>query len=150
LSRKEKKLEDHIILFETLPHFVLIGSLGSLRLQQAVLDELTKEMEKMVCDKEVSLLLVFAIQVYLDIHHVLREQVGCGFEDLRSAGVQVKISMRLHSQNSPREEFANWPPKNEIGVGSLESFIQEWILQDYLGSMLPSAETDSYYTSFVS
>jgi hypothetical protein len=153
LSIQEKRSEDRIILFETLPDFVSLARLRKNGQQTILHDELVKELQKMVYKKEISLLLVFAIQVYLDIHHVLREQVGQGLQDLRRAGVWVTRSLREYSQNSPKDKFENWGASNEACVENLKVFVKDWILSDFLGAirnpvhlrMLPGVEVESYY-----
>ncbi|CAM6087362.1 unnamed protein product [Calypogeia fissa] len=150
MTTAQKELEDKIILAEVLPDFV---SLARLKGNRPVQDELSKELQKMVCDKEISPLLVFAVQVYLDIHHVLREQVLNGFEDLRSAGVRIATSLQMRAQNTPKVPFVNWPASNERCVDMLNTFIKEWILKDYLGNikqpvvnrMLPGVHIEAYF-----
>lgn len=98
MSIGEKGSEDRSILADVLPDFIFLGGLVD---QQRVQDKLTKELQKMVCEEEIPVLLVFAIQVYLNIHRDLQEEVGRGFEYLRSGGVRVAKSLRESSQYSP-------------------------------------------------
>lgn len=81
-SRKtgpEKWQEDKILIMEACTELMtIIRTLP----QWAVEDELLRGMKEMDGTHKVPFYLVFSAQVYLDIHHLLRDQVGRGLQEM--------------------------------------------------------------------
>ena len=83
-SRKsvaEQFSEDETILVHILQEF---GLLNKLLIQLPTQDELTRGIRTMFHENELpAVWIVFATQIFLDIHHVMREQITRGFEELQ-------------------------------------------------------------------
>ncbi|KAE8328064.1 hypothetical protein BDV39DRAFT_204465 [Aspergillus sergii] len=90
----EKFAEDKIILTEHLGEFALL----CMRVPKMV----AEDEPRVACAQRSKpmkspLALILATQVYLDIHHVLREDITCGYADLETTGRQVSNSIELNS-----------------------------------------------------
>ncbi|KAJ8108349.1 hypothetical protein OPT61_g8231 [Boeremia exigua] len=81
-SEREKFTEDKILLLEILPEFYF-HCRATKPAPPPVEDELTRGLRTMFVTKTVDLPLVFAVTLFLDIHHMLRAEVDDGFERLR-------------------------------------------------------------------
>lgn len=134
MSIREKMSEDRIILLEALLDFDLLPILNC---QKAVHYELTEELQKLAKSQEISLLLVFGMQICVDTHHVLREQVDLGLQEVQvRAGKRVTTaSLQDRDPNSPTVKFKNWPACNEASVESLNVFIKNVIFRDYIADI---------------
>jgi len=72
MSPSRKNREDLILLMEILPEFCFIAKY---QLHLLATDELTRGLCNMTLTKEIPVWLAFATTVFLDIHHILREEV---------------------------------------------------------------------------
>jgi hypothetical protein len=80
-SSREKFQEDQQILMEALPEFCYL-CLRTTKMPAE--DELTRGLREMFRTREIPFWLVFATQVFLDIHHELRDQVNRGYNELHN------------------------------------------------------------------
>src|SRR6202023_2450104 len=91
-----------------------------------VADELADGLRSMFTDKTVPIWLAYAMQIYLDIHHVLRADVIRGFSDLQASGAQATSTLTAYFSTS--KTFENWPLHNEKAVKhNILSFIDHYI-----------------------
>ncbi|KAI9784493.1 MAG: hypothetical protein M1835_003574 [Candelina submexicana] len=126
-SSRDRFREDKVVLLETLPDFCVFAQMpGSIPAE----DELTRGVREMVKRKEVPIWLTFAAQVFLDIHHTLREQVGIGIHDLIKsasyAGNNIEGVLEFH--NNLRIE--NWPRSNDRVLHQILDLITDWVKTD--------------------
>lgn len=101
-SDRESFMEDKMLLLKMLPEFYFHCRTTKPNLSP-VENEFTRLLRAMLKTKEVTLPLVFAATLFLDIHHMLRDEVDYGFERLTDAkyfvigGCIKTINARSHS-----------------------------------------------------
>jgi hypothetical protein len=77
-----------------LPEFVYYcRTVEPVHFRQPVKDELGRSLRVMFKTKQVTLPLVFAATLFLDIHHILREEVSFGFQRQTTATQFVKVDI---------------------------------------------------------
>jgi hypothetical protein len=130
MSLRERIAEDKIILLEILPEFCI---LGQSRVEGLGFDELTKGLGVMYATKQIPLWLAFAAQVFLDINHVLRDQVGGGLLELKSAGRAARSSLTL-ALDTPSHSVV-WPKSNDQFLRNTLAFVDQWIMDDMVDKM---------------
>jgi hypothetical protein len=92
LTPPEQRDEDTIILMNSvsvIASFVHVSNALSENEFCASIRELVKK-------QKFSLWLVCAAQSYLDVHHILRTNVGRGLRDLQAAGYAAKATLEAH------------------------------------------------------
>ncbi|KAI9738395.1 MAG: hypothetical protein M1834_008898 [Cirrosporium novae-zelandiae] len=130
MSPAKKLEEDKIILLEIFPEFAILEQFDMNMPSQ---DEFTRGMRRMVKTREIPLWLAFATQVHLDIHHVLRENVSKGFQELRLAGLRTRKILDDHFQLSRSLPYpGTWPKRNDRGLEQIKEMIDFWITRDNL------------------
>jgi hypothetical protein len=129
LSPRQRIREDRIVLLESFPEFFVAGKLRSHQ-KLPVPDELTNGLVSTFSTKEAPLWVIYACQVFLDIHHTLRADVSRALSDLRGTGVRASISLKQYFSSSGLRLFTNWPSSNEKGVENLSKFIKQWAVDD--------------------
>ena len=93
LSPRRKFEEDKRYLSEHLAEPTLMArTFGKMHLIAE--DELTRGLRQMSENKELPIWLVFATQVFLDIHHVVGPDVDHGMSDLENTGTIIKSSVQ--------------------------------------------------------
>lgn len=125
---REKFFEDQIVLSENLPDLYLaITELGASRMPAE--DELTSALRLMMETKRIPLCLIFAAQVYLDIHHVMRQDIERGFVTLSHAAklIEASINQNLDFHKGLR---THWPPYNDGGFHGILGRINDWVKED--------------------
>ena len=150
----EKAKEDKIILGEILEEF---GLLGYCPVELPVQDELTRGLRDMFTTKNSPRIwLVFAAQVFLDIHHIMRNKVSCSFDEVQNAAKQTfeilskkrQFIKLLNLTSSQRPSWSEWLDHK---CEQLMFTIDHWIFEDALfltrsgskdwdGSPLPPGE----------
>lgn len=124
---RERYQEDKIILLETLPDFCLICKGTDQALAE---DELIRGLRAMFEKREIWL--VFAAQVFLDIHHVLREDVGRGYADLVQSAQLISHSILEVSSKGARGVIMELAPVAQVFKGRYchSSGRIEWTVED--------------------
>ena len=130
LSFREKLAEDKVIMLEILPEFCL---LAQSQIHYFGEDELTRGLGHMYRTKKPTLWLCFAMQAFLDIHHVLREEVGKAHGELQAAGHAAKSLLEKTHSTAARPRL--WPRLNDILFRNTLVYVQEWVIDDALDSM---------------
>jgi hypothetical protein len=126
-SSREKFREDRVILLGILPDFCVFAFRhGSIPSE----DEMTRGIGEMAKEKRVSIWLSFAAQVYLDIHHILREKVGRGFDDLTSSAKYVQSNIRQVMKFHENLRIENWPNSNDQCLFQILDRIKDWVMTD--------------------
>ncbi|KAL1977948.1 hypothetical protein VTN31DRAFT_807 [Thermomyces dupontii] len=123
-----KFLEDQQILMEILTDFAYLCKAGP---DMPAEEELTRGLREMFKTKQIPYWLLFAVQVFLDIHHELREDVDRGYEDLRNVAVTVNnsienVAFKFHE--SLRIE--NWPRQIDQILRRIMADIETFVLTD--------------------
>jgi hypothetical protein len=126
-TAREKLKEDKILLLEMLPEFLVLTT-GSKR--SPAEDEMTRGLRTAFESKKVTLWLCFAVQVYLDIHNRLREEVHRPFEQLTDVATHARKSIKDTSDFHKDLRIDNWPKQNDDLMVALSEEIMHWILGD--------------------
>jgi hypothetical protein len=127
-SPREKFQDDKIVLSEALPEFVVIAK-GT---DSSILgeDEFTRALRPFIKTKKTTLWLLFAAQVYLDIHHVLRKGAERAFQEMRNAGKNIKASINENFKFHENLKIVNWPKSNDMIMESILKRIDMWVTTD--------------------
>ena len=136
LSPRRKFEEDKRYLLEHLAEPTLMArTFGETHLIAE--DELTRGLRQMSVDKELPVWLVFATQVFLDIHHVVGTDVDHGMSDLRNTGTIIKDSIQRMFKFRQDEDLHNdiWPPDNDVLIRSIIQDIDRYVFEDVLGDL---------------
>lgn len=140
MSLAQKHAEDRIILAECFTHFCIVAVYER---PLPGLDEITRQFATFYNTKKIGLCLIFGSQIFLDIHHILRERVSIGRCDLqRFARAHLKIldQADLHNYHHP-----NWPPGNRTGVKQSIEVLHDCILGDFIAKKLASLMKTSLF-----
>ncbi|KZF22043.1 hypothetical protein L228DRAFT_239065 [Xylona heveae TC161] len=126
-TAREKFREDKILLMEILPEFCMIclGLVGDV-----TEDGLTRGLRTAFKTKKISLSLLLSTQVYLDIHHILRDGVSRGFDDLQKVGRVIGKSIELTLKFHESLRIMNWPRSNDKAFEGLQLQIHDWVKND--------------------
>ncbi len=141
MDGEQKATEDRIILVEILQEFC---TLEWVRGDPPAQDELTVGLRKMCRIKVIPIWLAFAAQAFLDITHVLRRDVGRGFQDLAEVGSRSKHVIQNYfdfilSARAPD----TWNKTNDICLKAIVDTIDMWVSQDVLWAMKKKAAVDN-------
>ncbi|ORZ34817.1 hypothetical protein BCR44DRAFT_1435871 [Catenaria anguillulae PL171] len=127
LSLRDRLQEDRLILQELMPELVFLERKKTL---PPACDTLSEEFSKFAHTKAETPILVFAAQVFLDIHAILREQVDRGLHELQSTGTSILASIDAYHQHKHRASSPKWTPTHELGVKRLRDDIDFWVMHD--------------------
>ena len=133
-SSRDKYQEDKIVLLEILPDFCVFA-LGNASVRIPAEDEMTRGVCEMVRQKAVPIWLAFAAQVFLDVHHVLREQITSGFEDLVKSARYVENNIRQVLKFHENLRIVNWPEPNDQCLWRIVELIKMWVKTDIVESV---------------
>ena len=126
-SSREKFREDKIILLEVLPDLcVFAQGPGSIPAE----DEVTRGLSEMIKLNKVPIWFAFGAQIFLDIHHTLREQVSCGYYDLVRSAKYVENNIELALKFHEDLRIENWPESNDQGLIQILIRIRDWVKTD--------------------
>ena len=119
MSFRQQINEDKVLIAELLPEFCMVHHTGCQYLQ---LDELARGLGQMHKTRSIPIWIVFATQVFLDIHHSLRCAVEQPFDEAQRLGRRAKgqlnsVSSSLHGKDS-------------ITIEKCIKFIEDWLLSD--------------------
>lgn len=120
--------EDTILLMEVLPEFCF---LSKFKIHMFATDELTRGLGNMALTKEIPVWLTFAVTVFLDIHHILRDKVGLGLAEMQVRGTKAKSTLEQYfSLSKSLLKPTTWPKNNEIVFLQIKEEIDKFILKD--------------------
>jgi hypothetical protein len=128
-SSREKFLEDKILLLEVLSEFYFYCHITKAS-PPPVEDELTCLLRSMFETKEVTLPLVFAATLFLDIHHILRDEVDHGFTRLTDATRFVIRDIQEEVEFHKDIEMETWPKQNDDAMQRFVETVEFWVHQD--------------------
>lgn len=126
MSVPERFNEDKMLLFDILPDFCLIQTMGG---KWPVRDEFTHGFCQFAKTKKVTLWLSFAAQVLLDITHVLRSEGP--WNDLRMTGLRISKTLadfKKLSATHPRPAF--WPNQGDREIEKIQYCIDSCVKFD--------------------
>ncbi|RFU35703.1 hypothetical protein B7463_g727, partial [Scytalidium lignicola] len=130
ISDLDKQHEDLILLTEVLPEFCF---LQKLKVPPRIVDELTKGIMKMVETKSIPIWLAFATTVFLDIHHLLRQNVDTAFQQLQTLGIDAKKTVdRYFDFSQDITPPSTWPRSNEQFFRQMIKDMEDTILTDVI------------------
>jgi hypothetical protein len=112
----------------------LVSIPGNVILQNTVINLPTES-------KKIPIWLTFAVTIFLDIHHILRERVERPFNELQRIGREAGQTLKKYSQFSGQmKPPITWPKKNEKIVQGLRRDIDVCVLGDVVYPL-----KDKYY-----
>lgn len=126
-SSREKFQEDKILLLELLPELLVLFH-GTERTQAE--DEFTRGFRIFSKTKEVPLWLAFAATLFLDIHHILRDEVDFCFKRLADTADYVVKSINQILEFHSDLKVENWPAQNDEVMKAFAAEIKYWIQDD--------------------
>ncbi|KAF2146868.1 uncharacterized protein K452DRAFT_242024, partial [Aplosporella prunicola CBS 121167] len=126
-SSRQKFQEDKIILMELLPEFALVCMNTNTIPAQ---DELTRGLRVLFKTRKMSFAVVFAAQIFLDIHYMLRDDVVRGFKDLQQTAQLIQGSLNQNFKFHASLRIENWPPSNDQGLHDILARINDWVTTD--------------------
>ena len=89
-------------------------------------DEFSAGIYELVKKQRFPLWLVFAAQSYLDVHHILRADVGRGLRDLQTAGRAAKSTLEEHFRFMKINKCELRDRKDETTCREIMKNIEEW------------------------
>ncbi|KAF8866371.1 hypothetical protein BDZ45DRAFT_339028 [Acephala macrosclerotiorum] len=128
MDATEQNREDLIVLIEILPEFCF---LAKYKVPMLAKDELTHGLCRMALTKELPVWLVFAVTIFLDIHHILRETVDSAFQELNSTAFRFEKTLDRYFQLSAGlAKPKTWPKKNEQALREMRETLDECVFKD--------------------
>lgn len=126
LTGREKFVDDQILLMEFFTELVT-----TIRLVPGfpVEDEFLRGMKEMDKTRKVPFYLVFAAQIFLDIHHVLRDAAASAFASMVRQTTFMDNDLRLHFEFHEKLKVDHWPASNDHMLREVQRKIK-WIGQD--------------------
>ncbi|PVH92820.1 hypothetical protein DM02DRAFT_698351 [Periconia macrospinosa] len=129
-TNRDKFLEDKILLLENLPEFYFYHC-NTKPNTSPVEDEFIRGLRTMFETKTVTLPVVFATTLFLDIHHILRDGVDYGFKRLTDATHfvvgDIKEELKFHTDIA----METWPVQNDQTMQRFVDTIEFWVHEDH-------------------
>jgi hypothetical protein len=122
LTPVEQRDEDTVVLMSSvsvIASFVYVSNAPSE-------DEFCAGLRELVKKQKFPLWLVFAAQIYLDVHHILRTDVGRGLRDLQAAGNAAKATLEEHFRFMKANPCEFRDRQSESECRQMMSSIKEW------------------------
>ena len=129
-NSRAKFCEDKVILGEILPEFCILASSDA---SPPAEDEFTRGMRAVGKCSTVPIWLAFAGQVFLNIHHILREDVHRGFEDLACGARYAKGNTQRAIYFHKNLRMSDWPHSYDRVLECVLDMIDEWAVRDNIG-----------------
>lgn len=126
----EKDKEDSYVLRHVLPEVLLLT-----QLVVPAEDEFSQGIRQVLSGDVIPLWVVFAYQIYLDIHRTLRDQVARGLEELRVAKTQMKATLKDYFENEKSMLDCGWSKDGAHLLRELDEILEEWIEEDAFSKM---------------
>lgn len=123
-TAREKFVEGEEILREVLTELCILCFVEN---PNRALDELSRGMHSAFLQIKRPFWLVYSVQVYLEIRHILRGNVGQGFADLQQSARYMVNSITTTQKFQQGSKIVSWTseleetlsPKRKIGVGTM-------------------------------
>ncbi|KAF7511437.1 hypothetical protein GJ744_004626 [Endocarpon pusillum] len=122
LTPQERRDEDTTILMSSVSVIASFVSVSNAPSE----DEFCAGLRELVKKQKFPLWLVFAAQSYLDVHHILRTDVGRGLRDLQVAGNAAKATLEEHFRFMKTNKCELRDRKDESECRQMMHSIEEW------------------------
>ncbi|KAK9350250.1 hypothetical protein V1523DRAFT_98130 [Lipomyces doorenjongii] len=123
---RQKFQEDQILLMEFFSELMTVIRCVP---GYPVEDEFLRGMKELDKTRTVSFSLVFAAQIFLDIHHTMRTRVRLSFSTMVEQTTMMDNSLNSHLEFHEKLKIENWPAANDHMVRELSRMIK-WIGSD--------------------
>ncbi|KAK9350684.1 hypothetical protein V1523DRAFT_399017 [Lipomyces doorenjongii] len=123
---RQKFQEDQILLMEFFSELMTVIRCVP---GYPVKDEFLRGMKELDKTRTVSFSLVFAAQIFLDIHHTMRTRVRLSFSTMVEQTTMMDNSLNSHLEFHEKLKIENWPAANDHMVRELSRMIK-WIGSD--------------------
>ncbi|KAK3996598.1 hypothetical protein QBC44DRAFT_377370 [Cladorrhinum sp. PSN332] len=125
LSGAKKFNEDQVLIMEMFTELVTVGLIKNYPVE----DEMMRGMKEALKTGHSPFYLVFATQIFLDIHHILREQVPDVAQHVLTQINKIGGIVETHLDFHKNLKIDNWPSSNDQ---QLRQVIQKvrWIVED--------------------
>ncbi|PYI35005.1 hypothetical protein BP00DRAFT_463023 [Aspergillus indologenus CBS 114.80] len=123
-SARDRFEEDNRVMSEVLSEFVYLHLL--LPQPEPHEDEITRGIRKMFDTHQIPLWLVFASQIFLDIHHCLEGDVVNGFADLTNTAKCIQSSIELNQEFFAHLRIVTWPEQYDARIKRFLEFLTAW------------------------
>ena len=135
-SIDDQDAEDAVILSEL---FVDVVALSRTKLSVPAQDKLTAGLRTTVDGgsfQSMPIYVVFAAQIFLDIHHLLREGVARPFDNLQAAGKRAYDILDEHFRHGSVQSGVNTPCNSTKAMEEIMMYAKEWTENDAVGTTL--------------
>ncbi|MCJ1231126.1 hypothetical protein MMC12_007802 [Toensbergia leucococca] len=126
-SNKEKARVDRSIVTDMLQEFLLLSLTDGFPMD----DQLTDGLHEAFKTSKIEIWVVFGLQIFLDIHHILREDLYRGFQELRVTASRIKHIVHGYFHFLPELPSIKWPFEKDRLLYFVE-LIDLWISRDVL------------------
>ncbi|KAK3315578.1 hypothetical protein B0H66DRAFT_642774 [Apodospora peruviana] len=123
---REKFQENQILLVEYLTELMTVVRVVP---TYPVADEFIRKMKELDKTSEVPLYLVFAAQVFLDIHHIMRAATFNSFETVIRQIAVMDNELEQHLKFHENLKIAHWPAGNDQAIRA-QRHLFEWVRSD--------------------
>ncbi|KAI8210821.1 hypothetical protein K4K52_011656 [Colletotrichum sp. SAR 10_76] len=131
-SPEDKFQEDQVIMMEFFGELMaVIRSLPDWPVE----DEFLRGMRDMDTTKDVPFYLVFAAQVFLDIHHILGNEVERGFQEMSTETNIMRNNLESHLEFHKDLKIDSWTRKHDAPLIFTKSVI-EWLSTDPINKII--------------
>ncbi|RAH76013.1 hypothetical protein BO86DRAFT_426094 [Aspergillus japonicus CBS 114.51] len=128
-SARDRFEEDNRVMSEVLSEFVYLHLL--LPQPEPHEDEITRGIRKMFDTHQIPLWLVFASQIFLDIHHCLEGDVVNGFADFTNTAKCIQSSIELNQEFFAHLRIVTWPEQYDARIKRFLEFLTAWVDSDF-------------------
>ncbi|KAG8157275.1 hypothetical protein KVR01_012983 [Diaporthe batatas] len=126
MTNQEKFKQDKVLMMEVFGELVTVARCIP---NYPVCDEFIRGMQELDRTREIPMYLAFTAQVFLDIHHVLREKVYSAHEKCMSNIRIMDEDLRLHLDFHTKLRIKHWPASNDEMIRQLREKIK-WVQED--------------------
>jgi hypothetical protein len=126
-SARDQFKEDKILLLGMLSEFFTAKFIPE---QFPAEDELSRGLQTMFKTKDITLSLIFAATLFLDIHHILRDRVNQCFGRLTATAQYARATISQNFEFHKDLRIDTWPKENDDAVKGFDEFIKRWIDDD--------------------
>ncbi|KAK2601422.1 hypothetical protein N8I77_010872 [Diaporthe amygdali] len=126
MPKRDKFQQDKILMME---FFSELATIVQCVPNYPVDDEFTRGMKELHWTREIPMYLVFATQMFLDIHHILRGRVYSAHETCMSHLELMDTDFGLHLDFHTKLRVSNWPVSNDEALKELRKKIK-WVQDD--------------------
>ena len=127
MSPPAKFQHDKLLLQEMFDGFIILSKPDA---GLPAEDELVRGIRSLLKNEEPSFGLSFAAQTFLDIHHVMGDQVGNGFIDMRQGLTSLIPALEMTLDFLQKSRRHDWPKHNDLVFEQNITAIDYWVVQD--------------------